>query len=135
MELDLYELEEAFTFFDEDHDGKINPEEFSEMARALGFSPTDAEILSIQKVIEVRYQGYLRFVEFKDLLEKYLLPLQESLTSAPQTIKESFKVRLLRVQVASLGALQQGFAGFLRHSMNFAEEAMRTPSVSGTSAF
>ncbi|PNH03109.1 Calmodulin [Tetrabaena socialis] len=64
------EYKEAFTLFDSDGDGFITTKELGTVLRALGKSPTEAEIKTIVKDIDPDGRGVVDYKEFEKLMTR-----------------------------------------------------------------
>jgi len=64
------ELKEAFSLFDRDGDGCITTQELGTVLRAVGKSPTDAEVAKITKEVDPDGRGLLDFQEFLTVVSK-----------------------------------------------------------------
>lgn len=64
------EYKEAFTLFDKDGDGCITTGEFGTVLRALGKSPTEAEIKTLIKEVDPDGRGIIDFPEFLSVLSR-----------------------------------------------------------------
>ncbi|KXZ48588.1 hypothetical protein GPECTOR_26g491 [Gonium pectorale] len=64
------EYKEAFTLFDSDGDGFITTKELGTVLRALGKSPTEAEIKAIVKDIDPDNRGVVDYKEFEKIMTR-----------------------------------------------------------------
>ncbi|EFJ48699.1 hypothetical protein VOLCADRAFT_109066 [Volvox carteri f. nagariensis] len=64
------EYKEAFTLFDSDGDGFITTKELGTVLRALGKSPTEAEIKTIVKDIDPDNRGVVDYKEFEKIMTR-----------------------------------------------------------------
>lgn len=60
----LAEIREHFDFFDEDHNGRIDLQEFARLLRVLSCKTTDAEAAVGFQLIDEDHSGYVDFDEF-----------------------------------------------------------------------
>jgi len=74
---------EAFNLFDRDNDGKINANEVGTVMRALGQSPTEAEVKEIQKELPASVD----FPTFQSVMKKHKKDVD-----AEKELEEAFKV-------------------------------------------
>uniref|UniRef100_A0A7S0YEH7 EF-hand domain-containing protein n=1 Tax=Polytomella parva TaxID=51329 RepID=A0A7S0YEH7_9CHLO len=61
---------EAFTLFDTDGDGFITTKELGTVMRALGKSPTEAEIKAIISDVDPDGRGFIDFNEFEKIMAR-----------------------------------------------------------------
>lgn len=74
----LAEIREIFNFFDKNRSGAIATKEIGDLYRALGLTPTDAEINDILAEVDIDLSGTIEFNEFVTIFEKYQIkPLSE----------------------------------------------------------
>ncbi len=74
----LAEIREIFNFFDKNKSGVIATKEIGDLYRALGLTPTDAEINDIIAEVDLDVSGTIEFEEFVKIFEKYQIkPLSE----------------------------------------------------------
>ncbi|KAL6754611.1 hypothetical protein V8C86DRAFT_2697589 [Haematococcus lacustris] len=66
----LAEYKEAFALFDKDGDGCITTKELGTVMRALGKSPTEAEVKQIVKEVDPDGRGVINFPEFTSVMER-----------------------------------------------------------------
>ncbi|GAX85124.1 hypothetical protein CEUSTIGMA_g12544.t1 [Chlamydomonas eustigma] len=66
----ISELKEAFSLFDRDGDGCITTKELGTVLRAVGKSPTDAEVKKIVADIDSDGRGLLDFQEFLSVMTR-----------------------------------------------------------------
>lgn len=64
----LAEYKEAFSLFDKDGDGCITTAELGTVMRALGKSPTEAEVKQIVKEVDPDSRGLINFQEFVSIM-------------------------------------------------------------------
>lgn len=64
------ELKEAFSLFDRDGDGCITTKELGTVLRAVGKSPTDAEVKKIATEVDPDGRGLLDFQEFLSVVSR-----------------------------------------------------------------
>mmetsp|Transcript_31184 Transcript_31184/g.56618 ORF Transcript_31184/g.56618 Transcript_31184/m.56618 type:complete len:145 (-) Transcript_31184:384-818(-) len=62
------DFKEAFTLFDVDNDGYISTRELGTVIRALGKSPTEAEIRAIIQEIDPQNRGFIDYKEFEEIM-------------------------------------------------------------------
>ncbi|KAF5840375.1 hypothetical protein DUNSADRAFT_16923 [Dunaliella salina] len=62
------EYKEAFSLFDKDGDGWITTKELGTVMRALGKSPTEAEVAAIVKEVDPDGKGVIDFPEFVGIM-------------------------------------------------------------------
>ena len=53
MSLTITEFKEAFSLFDKNGDGTINPKELVAVMRTLGLNPSEQEILEIMAEVDI----------------------------------------------------------------------------------
>ena len=74
----LKEIREIFDFFDKNKSGAIATKEIGDLYRALGLTPTNAEIDDIIAEVDLDLSGTIEFNEFVQIFEKYKIqPLSE----------------------------------------------------------
>ncbi|KAL9237083.1 hypothetical protein vseg_011671 [Gypsophila vaccaria] len=78
-------MKEAFTLFDTDNDGKINPSELGILMRSLGGNPTQALLKSI--ITQETLTAPFDFNRFMDLMSKHLKP-----EPFDRQLRDAFKV-------------------------------------------
>mmetsp|Transcript_4993 Transcript_4993/g.10775 ORF Transcript_4993/g.10775 Transcript_4993/m.10775 type:complete len:150 (-) Transcript_4993:2102-2551(-) len=66
----IAELKEAFSLFDRDGDGCITAQELGTVLRAVGKSPTEAEVKTVLKDVDPDGRGLLDFNEFMSVMSK-----------------------------------------------------------------
>lgn len=66
----LAEYKEAFSLFDKDGDGCITTKELGTVMRALGKSPTEAEVKQIVKEVDPDNRGVINFPEFTSIMSR-----------------------------------------------------------------
>ncbi|GIL63678.1 hypothetical protein Vafri_17700 [Volvox africanus] len=64
------EYKEAFNLFDSDGDGYITTKELGTVLRALGKSPTEAEIDAIVREVDPENRGVVDYKEFEKIMRK-----------------------------------------------------------------
>ncbi|KAF5381764.1 hypothetical protein D9615_005418 [Tricholomella constricta] len=64
----IEDFKEAFALFDKDNDGTITPDELGTIMRQLGKSPTDAELRSMIREVDVDHNGRIDFGEFLGMM-------------------------------------------------------------------
>jgi len=67
-EEELAEYTEVFTFYDQDGGGSISTNELGTALRALGYTPTDAEVVKMIDDVDENGDGDLDFHEFLNLM-------------------------------------------------------------------
>lgn len=81
------EYKEAFTLFDSDGDGFITTKELGTVLRALGKSPTEAEIRQIVKDIDPDNRGVVDYKEFEKIMTRDIRAYDNE-----QDLKSAWKV-------------------------------------------
>merc|ERR1712241_235932 len=81
------EFQDAFAFYDSDHDGIINAHELSLILRSIGQNPTEAELQDMVNEVDKDGTGSLDFPEF--LL---MMGMKINEQNAEDEIREAFKV-------------------------------------------
>mmetsp|Transcript_1846 Transcript_1846/g.2841 ORF Transcript_1846/g.2841 Transcript_1846/m.2841 type:complete len:149 (+) Transcript_1846:120-566(+) len=66
----LAAYKEAFSLFDKDGDGNITTKELGTVMRALGKSPTEAEVRQIIKEVDNDGRGVINFPEFVSIMSR-----------------------------------------------------------------
>ncbi|XP_004481689.1 calcium-binding protein 4 [Dasypus novemcinctus] len=69
---ELDELRAAFEEFDTDGDGGLGPRELGACMRALGYMPTEMELLELSQHVKMRMGGRVDFEDFVDLMSPKL---------------------------------------------------------------
>ncbi|GIL77249.1 hypothetical protein Vretimale_3079 [Volvox reticuliferus] len=64
------EYKEAFNLFDSDGDGYITTKELGTVLRALGKSPTEAEIDAIVREVDPENRGVVDYKEFEKIMRR-----------------------------------------------------------------
>ncbi len=64
------EYEEAFCYFDRDHDGAIATSELGAVLKCLGQNPTEAELQSMSKEADKGGKGNIKLEDFMTLMSK-----------------------------------------------------------------
>ena len=80
------EYEEAFCYFDRDHDGAIATTELGQIMKCLGQNPTPAELEAMIKEADKGGKGKIRLADFLNLMGK----MNRATVSADELVK-SFK--------------------------------------------
>eukprot|EP00275_Glaucocystis_incrassata_P001161 EC122033.1.p1 GENE.EC122033.1~~EC122033.1.p1 ORF type:complete len:151 (+),score=33.96 EC122033.1:79-531(+) len=83
----LAELEEAFSLFDFNSDGRISADELGTVMRSLGQNPSEAEILSMINEVDDNKDGTIDFKEFVSMMAKKFTG-----SDAEEEILAAFKV-------------------------------------------
>ncbi|XP_022747947.1 probable calcium-binding protein CML13 [Durio zibethinus] len=78
-------MKEAFTLFDTDGDGKIDPSELGILMRSFGGNPTQAQLKAI--VAEEKLTSPFDFLRFLDLMAKHMKP-----EPFDRQLRDAFKV-------------------------------------------
>jgi len=81
------EFQDAFTYFDTDHDGIINSRELGSVLRQIGQNPTEAELQDMVNDVDKDGTGSIDFPEF---LAMMAMKINEQ--NAEDEIREAFKV-------------------------------------------
>jgi calmodulin len=81
---ELQEYQEAFAFFDKDHDGFVTIKEVGQIMRSVGLYPSEAELDEIKKTA----RGKIDFNEFLNIAVKNMT---DNKVNATQMI-EAFKI-------------------------------------------
>lgn len=82
---------QCFSFFDSDHDGRINAVQMAQVIRSLGYNPTEAELDELRIVVERKHRGSLSFTSFCQLMSGRVLPATPKPADASALIKKSFQ--------------------------------------------
>uniref|UniRef100_A0A4X2KIZ1 EF-hand domain-containing protein n=2 Tax=Vombatus ursinus TaxID=29139 RepID=A0A4X2KIZ1_VOMUR len=107
----IAEFKEAFSLFDKDGDGYITTKEVGTIMRALGQTPTEAELQEIMNEVDASGNGTIDFSEFLNVMARKMKD-----TDSNEDIQDAFRV---------FDKNRDGFisAGELRHVMtNFGEK-------------
>ncbi|XP_071164344.1 uncharacterized protein [Mytilus edulis] len=83
----ITEIKECFTLFDKDNDGFINPQELGTVMRALGQSPSEAEIEMLTKSYDEGGNQTIDFSEMLSIMTTRMKP-KDPMTE----LQEAFKV-------------------------------------------
>ncbi|KAL3874254.1 hypothetical protein ACJMK2_037294 [Sinanodonta woodiana] len=83
----IEEFKETFSLFDKDDIGSIPSKELGNVLRALGQSPTEAEVDDMTNRIDTEGNGTLTFDEFLVILEKTMKD-----TDPETELREAFKI-------------------------------------------
>ncbi|GFR41970.1 hypothetical protein Agub_g2770 [Astrephomene gubernaculifera] len=112
------EYKEAFTLFDSDGDGFITTKELGTVLRALGKSPTEAEIKAIVKDIDPDNRGVVDYKEFEKIMSRDIREYDNE-----QDLKAAWKV---------FDKAGQGFisTGELRHVLTSVGEKLSPEEIS-----
>lgn len=81
---EIQEYQEAFSFFDTDHDGFINTTEVGKVMRSLGLYPTEGELQQITK----SNRNKIDFNEFLNYASKNMVDNKVN----EQQMREAFKM-------------------------------------------
>jgi len=84
---ELFELKQGFAIYDKDSDNSITAEEMATVMRALGFNPTEAEVIDMVASVDKDMNGTIDFDEFCALMA----PQMRSVTTQ-EAVLEAFKV-------------------------------------------
>jgi len=72
------EIKQIFNFFDKNGSGAISTKELGDLYRALGMTPSDADINDIIAEIDKDSSGTIEFSEFLEIFETYKIkPINE----------------------------------------------------------
>ena len=80
-------LQEAFSFFDKDQDGRITNRELRGLMRSLGQNPTEAELQEIINQAEKDDSGTVKFGEFMTMMSSKVKD-----ADIEHELREAFKV-------------------------------------------
>ena len=84
---ELSQLKAAFKFFDKDGNGTVEPEEISQVLKALGLEMTDEELKDIMSSLDENGDGVMDFQEFVQMMDRRM-----SISSQRAEIEQTFKV-------------------------------------------
>ncbi|KAL3892226.1 hypothetical protein ACJMK2_004455 [Sinanodonta woodiana] len=83
-------IEEAFSIFDRDRDGKISVDELRYLVREIGYNPTENELRDLMKYADKNKSGVIEINEFKRLLQEQDKKLMKS--NNRDVLKRAFQV-------------------------------------------
>jgi len=84
---ELNQLKAAFKFFDKDNNGTVEPEEISEVLKALGLDLAKDELADIMSSLDENGDGVMDFQEFVAMMDRRM-----SINSQRAEIEQTFKV-------------------------------------------
>ena len=84
-EVQITEIREIFTLFDKDSDGQVATTELGTMIRALGFNPTENEIMEQMAIIDKNQTGMFDQTSFISLVAR--LDIKDSLEELTEALK------------------------------------------------
>lgn len=90
----VLEFEEAFRFFDGDRDGFLVGAELGNVIRSLGFSPTDADLRALRRVVDEVYDGLLPFEGFCRLMASHVIPGMHQRPADGPRMREALRIFL-----------------------------------------
>lgn len=85
---DVQSFKAAFEVFDHDKTGEISCEDFSNAVRAIGFNPTNNQVVEVLKAANKGEKDKINFDEFVDMLGKFNECRKED---AEESLREAFK--------------------------------------------
>ena len=83
----IEEFKEAFLIFDLDHDNAISTDELGQVMRAMGYTPTQAELEEMIREVDADGNGSLDFSEFLTLMASKL-----RYNDTEEELLEAFKI-------------------------------------------
>lgn len=85
---DVQSFKAAFEVFDHDKTGEISYEDFPNAVRAIGFNPTNNQVVEVLKAANKGEKDKINFDEFVDMLGKFNECRMED---AEESLREAFK--------------------------------------------
>ena len=86
---DVQSFKAAFEVFDHDKTGEISYEDFPNAVRAIGFNPTNNQVVEVLKAANKGEKDKINFDEFVDMLGKFNECRKED---AEESLREAFKL-------------------------------------------
>jgi calmodulin len=88
----LHEMAEVFGFFDRDHDGRLKADDIGPVIRSLGYSPSEAELSSLERIVHRMFGGSVSWKEFVAFMATHVAEMDRAHVEDPERIQEAFEL-------------------------------------------
>lgn len=94
---ELHVMQNAFSLFDGNGDGRIDLKEFEDVIRAVGFNPTDEQIQTTFKQFDQNDDGEIDFDEFVIMSKNFAGCSRQKLED---NLRQAFRYEVKRLNLA-----------------------------------